>query len=97
VVSILRDNYDGRLIIQMGDQAYRTLADAPEAKQRFMAIMKELADIVTKPDTRASAAPAERPEPAAEPGSQRQRQRSSQRRLTRAGQTAAKGCCTAAG
>lgn len=50
VLSILRDEDDGRLIIQINDTAYRTMANAGEIKQEFTRIMKELAAIVAKED-----------------------------------------------
>lgn len=50
VITILRDKDDGRLIIQVGDTAYRTLADSESVKQTFTQVMKELASVITKPD-----------------------------------------------
>jgi hypothetical protein len=66
VLAILRDSSDGRLIVQMGDTAYRSLASAPEAKQSFTKLVKELADVITKPDTAAPAQPKEE-EPVTQP------------------------------
>lgn len=50
IISILRDDDDGRLIIQVGNTAYRTLTDNPDIKQLFTQIMKELAGTITQPD-----------------------------------------------
>lgn len=62
VVVILRDETDGRLMVQIGDKTYRTLTSAPDAKKQFVAIMKELSEVVAKPDDSAPAPVAE-PEP----------------------------------
>jgi len=51
VITILRDQDDGKLIIQVGNTAYRTLADNSDVKQLFTQVMKELANTITKPDT----------------------------------------------
>ena len=51
VITILRDEDDGKLIIQVGDTAYRTLSDSPQIKTMFTQVMKELAGTITKPDT----------------------------------------------
>lgn len=50
VVSILRDPRDGRLVVFADGVGYRTLMDSPEAKQSFVKIMRELSEVVTKPD-----------------------------------------------
>ena len=50
VITILRDQDDGKLIIQVGNTAYRTLADNSDVKQLFTQVMKELANTITKPD-----------------------------------------------
>lgn len=50
IISILRDDDDGRLVIQVGNTAYRTLADDADIKQLFTQIMKELAGTITQPD-----------------------------------------------
>lgn len=57
IVVILRDENDGRLMVQIGGKTYRTLANAPEAKKQFVAIMKELSDVVTKPEETPSTTP----------------------------------------
>lgn len=57
VLAILRDVQDGRLIIQMGETAYRTLVDTPEVKKEFTQIMKELSEVVLKPDENADKKP----------------------------------------
>lgn len=53
MISILRDNADGHLIIQIGNTGYRTLADNPKAKTGFSKIMKELSTVITTPDDNA--------------------------------------------
>ncbi|PJF40895.1 MAG: hypothetical protein D6737_11515 [Chloroflexi bacterium] len=65
VLTIMRDVVDGDLMVQIGDHIYRGLADDPEAKKRFMKVMKELAQIVNRPGGKApeqSAAPAAPPQ-----------------------------------
>lgn len=47
VMVILRDIEDGRLIVQLGDKSYVNLNDHPEAKQKFLKLMKELAQVVS--------------------------------------------------
>lgn len=49
-LSILRDERDERLIVQIGDIAYRTLLNDKEAKSTFTQIMKELSGIILKAD-----------------------------------------------
>jgi hypothetical protein len=49
-LSILRDERDERLIVQIGDIAYRTLLNNKEAKSTFTKIMKELSGIILKAD-----------------------------------------------
>ncbi len=51
VITILRDEDDGKLIIQVGDTAYRTLANDAGVKNLFTQVMKELAGTITKPDS----------------------------------------------
>lgn len=51
VITILRDEDDGKLIIQVGDTAYRTLAGDAGVKSLFTQVMKELAGTITKPDS----------------------------------------------
>jgi hypothetical protein len=50
LLSVLRDEKDGRLMILSGDTAYRTLLNDPEVKKQFTAIMKELSAVILKPD-----------------------------------------------
>ncbi|MGJ3237681.1 MAG: hypothetical protein ACFE0Q_03145 [Anaerolineae bacterium] len=50
MISILRDERDGRLLVQIGNTGYRTLNGHDRAKIGFAKIMKELATIVTTPD-----------------------------------------------
>lgn len=50
VLTILRDEDDGRLMILLGDKGYRTLGEDAEAKKQFKQIMKELSAVIIKPD-----------------------------------------------
>jgi len=50
LIAILRDERDGRLLVQIGAHGYRSLADAPEAKREFTRIMKELSGTIMQPD-----------------------------------------------
>lgn len=50
VLSILRDERDGRLLVQMSDGAYRTFADDPDRRKQFTRLMKELSSVILKPD-----------------------------------------------
>lgn len=50
MISVLRDEADGHLIIQIGNTGYRTLADNPKAKAGFSKIMKELSTVITTAD-----------------------------------------------
>jgi hypothetical protein len=50
VVSILRDKRDGRLIVQMGDNAYRTLVESGDAKKDFVGVIKELSQVINEQD-----------------------------------------------
>jgi hypothetical protein len=56
LLSVLRDENDGRLMILAGETAYRTLLNDPEVKKQFTAIMKELSAVILKPDDTAPAA-----------------------------------------
>lgn len=74
LVTVLRDEDDGRLVVQIGDIAYRSLADAPDAKKQFVKIMKELSEVVNSDDPRPPGdyrqqvgAPISHPEPQSEP------------------------------
>jgi hypothetical protein len=49
--SILRDDSDGHLMIQIGETAYRTLQQNEQAKNAFTKVMKELSTVVLKPDS----------------------------------------------
>ncbi len=60
LVIVLRDKRDGRLIVQIGEVAYRTLKHAPDAKKKFVKIMKELSTVVQSDD----APPAPKAKPA---------------------------------
>jgi len=51
LITISRDARDGRLVVQMNGVGYRTLLDDPKAKDQFIKLMRELSDIVNKPDT----------------------------------------------
>jgi hypothetical protein len=57
VMVILRDVDEGRLIVQLGDQAYSNLSDFPDGKNRFLKVMKELAGIVAAKPNAPAAAP----------------------------------------
>lgn len=46
IMIILRDVVDGGLIVQIGDKAYRNLANDDATKNNFMKIMRELAGVV---------------------------------------------------
>lgn len=63
LISILRDEADGRLIIQIGNTGYRTLADNTKAKTGFSKIMKELSEAVTTPDDNPPVKAKSRPSP----------------------------------
>ncbi len=54
VLTILRDEHDQRLLVQIGTMGYRTLLDSPEAKKEFTRLMKELSGIIMTPDENAS-------------------------------------------
>lgn len=49
---VLRDETDGRLMVQIGATGYRSLLDSPEAKKQFTTLMKELSSSIMTPDTR---------------------------------------------
>lgn len=66
LLTVLRDERDGRLMIQMDDTAHRSLVDAPDTKRAFTQLMKELSGVITKPDApsgdvRPQAAPPAKP------------------------------------
>ena len=50
IVSIMRDPRDGRLVVYHEGTGYRTLVDTPDVKKEFVAIMRELSEVVTQPD-----------------------------------------------
>ncbi|MEQ8672328.1 MAG: hypothetical protein RIC84_03835 [Aggregatilineales bacterium] len=50
IVAIMRDPRDGRLVVYHEGTGYRTLVDTPDVKKEFVAIMRELSDVVTQPD-----------------------------------------------
>lgn len=50
MISILRDEADNHLVIQIGNTGYRTLADNPKAKAGFSKVMKELSTVITTKD-----------------------------------------------
>lgn len=64
VLNILRDENDGRLIVQMGGTAYRTLRHSPDAKETFTALMKELSGVIMTPDDQTPPPKPAAPEPA---------------------------------
>lgn len=51
LITISRDARDGRLVVQMNGVGYRTLLNDPKAKDQFVKLMRELSDVVNKPDT----------------------------------------------
>lgn len=61
LISILRDERDGRLIVLMGEAAYRSLSEAGDTKKQFTKVMKELGTVIMKPDDNPPVKPA--PEP----------------------------------
>jgi len=50
IVAVLRDPRDGRLIVHIENVGYRSLVDSPEVKEKFVKVMRELSDVVTKAD-----------------------------------------------
>lgn len=50
VLTVLRDERDGRLMILVGDVAYRSLANAPETKRTYNRLMNELDEMIVTPD-----------------------------------------------
>ncbi|RMF81340.1 MAG: DHA2 family efflux MFS transporter permease subunit [Chloroflexi bacterium] len=44
VMTVLRDIYQGDVLVRIGGRVYRGLADAPQTRHRFAHIMRELAD-----------------------------------------------------
>jgi len=66
LLSILRDESDGRLMILAGSKAYRTLQDDPKMRKGFTILMKELSAVILTPDPRAT----DMPKPDHKPGSQ---------------------------
>ena len=50
VIAVLRDPRDGRLVVQIDGVAYRTLVASPEVKKKFVQVMKQLSELVTRPD-----------------------------------------------
>jgi hypothetical protein len=52
VLTVLRDENDGRLMVQIGTTGYRSLLDSPEAKKQFTTLMKELSSSIMTPDAR---------------------------------------------
>lgn len=57
LITILRDESDGRLMVQIGTATYRTLSASPDAKREFTAIMKELGNVILTPDGNVSKSP----------------------------------------
>jgi hypothetical protein len=50
MLTILRDERDGRLMVQIGENGFRTLAESPDAKKQFAALMKELSGVIMSAD-----------------------------------------------
>ncbi len=62
VITVLRDESDGRLMVKIGETTYRTFTDSPNAKKEFSKVMKELSSVITQPDERpATPEPVEKP------------------------------------
>ncbi|QPC81860.1 hypothetical protein G4Y79_19540 [Phototrophicus methaneseepsis] len=49
IVTVMRDEDSGRLLVEIDGQGYYTLTDTPEAKKLFKAIMKELSNVIMTP------------------------------------------------
>jgi hypothetical protein len=60
LVTVLRDEDSGRLLVEIDGQGYFTLVDTPEAKKLFKTIMQELSNVIMTPLE-------EHPEPQAAP------------------------------
>ena len=50
VLTILRDENDGRLLVQIGDKGYRTLKHETAMRQKFSTLMKELSQVIMTDD-----------------------------------------------
>jgi hypothetical protein len=50
VLNIVRDTRDGRLVVVINGVGYRSLAEHDELKKQFVNIMRDLNQVVTKPD-----------------------------------------------
>lgn len=55
LLTVLRDESDNRLMVQIGTTGYRTLLDTPEAKKEFTRLMKELSSSIMTPDDASAA------------------------------------------
>ena len=64
MLTVLRDENDGRLMVQIGATGYRSLLDSPEAKKLFTSLMKELSSSIMTPDARPVVADEAPPAPA---------------------------------
>jgi hypothetical protein len=62
IAAVLRDPRDGRLVVYIDNVGYRSLVDSPEVKNKFVKMMKELSEVVTRPDDNPPGA--RKPEPA---------------------------------
>jgi hypothetical protein len=62
-LAVLRDERDGRLMVQIDGKAYRSLADAPEAKREFTRLMKELSAVIMQADDNPPTESAQAPTP----------------------------------
>lgn len=54
LLTVMRDESDGRLMVLVGEKAYRTLSDAPDAKREFTRVMKELSSVIMSVDDSSS-------------------------------------------
>jgi hypothetical protein len=50
ILSVQRDLSDKRLLVQLSDVAYRSLAEDPDAREQFKRVMKELSGTIMRPD-----------------------------------------------
>ncbi len=61
ILSVLRDQSDQRLMVQLADTAYRSLAEDPDAREQFKRVMKELSGTIMQPDDGESITPDDEP------------------------------------
>jgi hypothetical protein len=49
IFNVLRDEKDDRFVLQIDGVIYRSLVDEPKVRRKFLAIVKELSEVVNKP------------------------------------------------